>query len=118
MRKLISLLLAAIMLAAALASCAVAPRSAAISPRITLTSSDAGSAAAWLTARLGEVPDNIVIGTSADGYGVDVAALEDDGYFIRSCGDEVALLAKTADGLDRAVRKYRYVLRSRCPARP
>ena len=33
-------------------------------------------------------------------------ALEADGYIIRSLGGEVALFARTTDGLDRAVRKY------------
>ncbi len=32
--------------------------------------------------------------------------LEADGYIIRSLGGEVALFARTTDGLDRAVRKY------------
>ena len=106
MKKTICILLAALMLAAALASCAVLPR-AAISAKIRLTSSDAAEAAAWLETRLGErLTDRVVLGTSADGYSVDVSALEDDGYFIRSLGDEVALLAKTAEGLDRVVRKY------------
>ncbi len=113
MKKALSLILAALFVAAALAAAPAAakkgsanvPQSDKISPRITLTSSDAADAAAWLTARLGEVPDRVVIGTSADGYGVDLAALEADGYYIRSLGGEVALSARTADGLDRAVRK-------------
>ena len=63
MRRLTSLLIAAVMLVAALASCAAATAAAkkgladapncAISPRITLTSSDASDVAEWLTARLG-----------------------------------------------------------------
>ena len=108
MKKLISILLAALMLAAALASCAtVAPSRSAISANIRVTSSDAEDAAAWLTERLGDaLTDRVVLGTSADGYGVNVSALESDGYFIRALGDEIALFARTADGLDRAVRKY------------
>ena len=98
------------MLAAALAGCAGAPQTAAlhaISANIRVTSSDANDAAAWLTERLGDaLTDRVVLGTDADGYGVDVSALEDDGYFIRSLGGEVALFARTTDGLDRAVRKY------------
>ena len=105
MKKALALTLAVIMLAAALAGCSAAP-TANISANIRVTSSDATDAAAWLTERLGAITDNVVIGTDADGCGVDVSALEDDGYFIRSLGDEVALLAKTAVGLDRAVRKY------------
>ena len=105
MKKLLALILAALMIAAALASCAVAPTAS--DPHIRLTSSDASDAAAWLDARLGDaLIDRVVLGTDADGYAVDVSALEDDGYFIRAFGDEVALFARTTDGLDRAVRKY------------
>ena len=106
MKKIIALLLAAVMLAAALASCAVSPN-AAISANVRLTSSDAASAAAWLTERLGDALNgSVVLGTSADGYCVDLSALESDGYFIRSFGREDVLFARTAEGLDRAVRKY------------
>ena len=107
MKKLLSLILAAIMLAASLASCASVAPSAAISANIRITSSDAGDAAAYLTARLGErLTSRVVLGTDAAGYGIALDALEDDGYVIRSLGDEVALFARTTDGLDRAVRKY------------
>ena len=105
MKKLLALFLAAVTLSAALAGCATSPKSA-ISAKIRLTSSDASDAAAWLTERLGTVADNVVMGTNAEDYGVDVSALEDDGYFFRSFNDEVVLLAKTRDGLDRAARKY------------
>ena len=106
MKRLISLILAAIMLVAALASCAGTP-TASYKSNIRLTSSDAADAAAWLTERLGnKLTDRIVLGTDADGYGVDVSTLESDGYFIRALDSEVALFARTTDGLDRAVRKY------------
>ena len=108
MKRKLALILAAVMLAAALASCAGTPNSnAAISANIRVTSSDAESAAAWLTDRLGDaLTDRVVIGTNADGYGVDVSALESDGYVVRNLGGEVALFARTKDGLDRAARKY------------
>ena len=108
MKKLLSLFLAALMLAAAFTGCAAAPEArASFAAHIRLTSSDAQDAAAWLADRLGErLTDSVVLGTDVDGYGVDVSALEDDGYFIRSLGGEVALFARTTDGLDRAVRKY------------
>ena len=106
MKKLLALILAVIMLAAALASCASAPK-AAYSANVRVTSSDAESAAAWLTSRLGDkLTDSVVLGTDAAGCGVDLSALENDGYVIRSLGDEVALFARTASGLDRAARKY------------
>ena len=110
MKRTLSVILAAVMLAASLASCAAktAPTStAAYSANIRVTSSDAADAAAWLSARLGErLTASVVIGTDADGYGIDVSSLEDDGYFIRSFGREDVLFAKTDDGLDRAVRRY------------
>ena len=109
MKKYLSLILAAIFLASVLTSCASleqrSPR-AALDPKITVTSSDAADAAAWLDARLDTIPDRVVIGTDAAAYGVDVSSLEDDGYFIRKSGGEVMMFAKSADGLDRAVRKY------------
>ena len=106
MKKLLALILAAVLAASALASCAVRP-TAALGSGICTTSSDAADAAQWLADRLGDRPnDRIVLGTDATGYGVDLSALEDDGYVIRALGDEVALFARTTDGLDRAVRRY------------
>ena len=109
MKKKLALALAAITLAAVLSSCAfVSPNGAsAVNANIRLTSSDAEDAAAWLSERLGDkLTDSVVVGTSADGYGVDLSALEDDGYIIRSLGGEIALFARTTNGLDRAARKY------------
>ena len=108
MKKTLCLLLAAVFIASVLTACGERKNAAAaINANVRVTSSDATDAAAWLTARLGDkLTDRVVLGTNADGYGVDVSALEDDGYFIRSLGGEVALLAKTAEGLDRVVRKY------------
>ena len=108
MKRLLALALPVVMLAACLAGCAGTPETtSAIPANIRLTSSDAGDAAAWLTERLGErLTDRVVIGTDADGLGVDLADLEDDGYLIRSLGDEIALLARTPEGLDRAVRRF------------
>ena len=106
MKKTLSFVLAAIFLASVLASCASFEPQSTLDPKITVTSSDAKDAAQWLDARLETIPDRIVIGTDASSYGVDVSALEDDGYIIRHIGDEIALFAKSADGLDRAARKY------------
>ena len=106
MKKSLCILLAAIFLASVLAACAVSP-TATVGSRVRITSSDAADAAAWLTERLGDrLTDSVVVGTDADGYGVDLASLEADGFFIRACGGEDVLLAKTTDGLDRAARKY------------
>ena len=107
MKRTLAFILAALIVAASLASCASPAQTAAISPNICITSSDAGDAAAWLDSRLGErLTGEVVIGTDADGYALDLSALEADGYFIRSFGREDVLFARTADGLDRAVRKY------------
>ena len=108
MKKSIAMILAAIFVASVLTACGEQKTAtAAISANVRVTSSDAKDAAAWLSERLGDaLTDRVVLGTDAAGYGVDVSSLEDDGYFIRSFGDEVALFAKTADGLDRAARKY------------
>ena len=105
MKKSIAAALAAIIAASALSSCAPRP-SPALDPKITLTSSDAADAAAWLDERLDEIPDRVVIGTDASAYGVDLSALEDDGYVIRALDGEIALLARTESGLDRAVRRF------------
>ena len=108
LKRTICIALCAAMLAAALASCAVpTEKSGAISANVRMTSSDALDAAAWLTERLGErMTGRVVLGTSADGYDLDLSPLENDGYFIRAFGGEDVLFAKTTDGLDRAVRKY------------
>ena len=106
MRKALAMILAAVMLAACLASCAVIP-TATTGSKIRTTSSDAEDAAAWLAGRLGDkLTEDVVLGTNDGGYEVDLSALAADGYFIRVLGDKVALLARTTEGLDRAVRRY------------
>ena len=107
MKKVLCVLLAAVFIASVLTACGEKKNAAAISANIRVTSSDATDAAAWLTERLGDaLTDRVVIGTDADGYGIDVSSLEADGYVIRSLDGEVALFARTQDGLDRAVRRY------------
>lgn len=106
MKKLFSVLLAAAIFLCAAGSCAMIDKKSAPDPMISVTSSDAEGAAAWLGERLGDVPERVILGTSADGYGVDLYALEDDGYVIRRLDGEIALFARTANGLDRAVRRY------------
>ena len=107
MKKALCTALAALMLVACLASCTSAPTANAANAHIRMTSSDAADAAAWLEARLGErLTDSVVLGTSSEGFGVSLDALENDGYVIRALGSEIALLARTTEGLDRAVREY------------
>ena len=105
MKKIFSLALCAAMLASALASCA--SDEGRLDPAITLTSSDARANAEWLDNRLDEIPDDVVIGIGSDEeYGIDMSDFEDDGYILREMGGEVLIFGASADGLDRAVRKY------------
>ena len=106
MKKSLSLILAALFCASAFASCA-ADGEKALDPNITYTSSESAASAEWLDARLGSIPDKLILGTGASAqYGVDMSSFEDDGYVIREYGDEILLFGKTATGLDKAVRKY------------
>ena len=74
-----------------------------------LTSTSSGTPTnadlAWLSSRLGEVPDGLTAGLASD-LGIDMTAFEDDGYMIRTDKSETVVAAKTADGLDRALRRY------------
>ena len=105
MKKIIPLALCAAMLAGTLASCA--SDEGRLDPAITLTSSDAQAGAEWLDNRLDEIPDDVVIGIGSDAeYGIDMSDFESDGYILREMGGEVLIFGASADGLDRAVRKY------------
>ena len=106
MKKILSLLLCAVMLALALASCAV-DDSQNISANISVASSAAESYALWLTDRLGLVPDNVIMAVGEDNsYGIDMSDFEDDGYVIKNVNGDILLLGKTGEGLDLAARKY------------
>ena len=104
MKKIISIILCALTLASALASCA--QRTDGLDPAIAVTSSDARANAEWLDERLDAIPGRVVIGTDGSAYGVDVSALESDGYIIRAVGGETLIFARAAEGLDAAVRKF------------
>ena len=106
MKKILTLVLAAIIFASVLASCADVSPDVYVDPKIIVTSSDAYDASEWLADRLGTLPERVVIGTDASEYGIDLSSLDSDGYMIRDFGGKTALFARTADGLDRAVRKY------------
>ena len=100
MKRILSLLLCAVMLASALASCAVND-SQRISQNISVASSAAEDYALWLTDRLGLVPDNVIMAVGDDNsYGIDMSDFEDDGYVIKNVGGDVLLLGKTGEGLD------------------
>ena len=103
MKKALSLILAALFAASALASCAT------LSGFESSSSAAVSSARAWLEDRLGDnVPDELIIDTAdaADRYDVDMSDFEDDGYYIRAESGEVVILGATDAALDRAVRQY------------
>ena len=99
MKKILSIILAAV-LAASAVSCAV-PASPAAS------ASEDAQYTSYLAER-GKLPDSLFIGTDADAkrYGVDMTAFADDGFFTRADSESVVILAKTDEGIDRAVRDY------------
>ena len=99
MKKTLSIILSAIFAASALASCADSTSAS------TASSSAYTADIAWLEARLGEMPDNVTVGLASD-LGIDMTSFENDGYLIRTNDGETVVCAKSADGLDRAVRKY------------
>ena len=106
MKKTISLILAAVCTASALASCGTTgDRVVEGADPYKATSSVTYADEAWLKSRIGEVPDNVTVGT-ADSLGINMTDFESDGYLIRTTDGETVLCGKTADGLDRAVRRY------------
>ncbi len=100
----LSAFLVAAMLAGVLVSCAGRDGKTGI----TATSSDAEQYAEWLNVRLGDnVTGRVIVGIgSDDSYAVDMTGFEDDGYIIKSQADQTVIFGKSADGLDRGVRKY------------
>ena len=99
MKRLLSLILSAILCASALASCA-APTSP--------SASSSSDAEAYLRSRIGDGADDCILASGDDAVAkyADLVSFRDDGYVIRRIGDQTAILAKTDDGLDRGVRYY------------
>lgn len=99
MKRIISLALVSLMLSTTVACAKTEPAK---------ISSSASAEETFLLERLGEIPEDIVLGDAATAaeYGVDMTDFEDDGYIIRTVGHETLLFGKTEDGLDRAVREY------------
>ncbi len=106
--KLITALLTGAMLVGTFASCNTVPDETVVPLGVTVASSDAEEYAVWLSDRFdGDIPHEIVVGIdSSDEYAVDMTDFEDDGYIIKKQGDATVIFGKTADGLDRGVRKY------------
>lgn len=103
MKRIISLALSLVTAATVMASCATVDDA-----RGSITASaDARKYADWLCDRLDTVPEGLTLGIGSDErYAVDMSDFSDEGYVIRSVGDETVAFGKTAEGLDRAVRAY------------
>ena len=104
MKRTLPLILAGVMTATVLSSCAVPENG------YSLTAS-AGTEkfVSLLEDRLTEMPDSLVIASGDDtkAYGVDVSAfVDDEGYTIRAEDGDVVILGKTDAALDRAVRQF------------
>jgi len=101
MRKHLSIILSALMLVSVLASCGES--------RLTsVSSSEIAEEISLYTRLVGEEPDESVTlacGEDAAAY-ADMSSLRDDGYIIRRTSNELFILGKTEDGLDRGVRYY------------
>lgn len=106
-RRVVSGALVSVMLVGSIAACAKIDENV-LASNISAASSAAAEYAEWLNERLGgEVPDEVVVGIDSSAeYGVDMTTFEDDGYIIKKQNDTVVIFGKTADGLDRGVRKY------------
>lgn len=104
MKKTLSLILAALLAASVLASCALNGEN-----EYSQSSSEYEDAYALLD-RLsgGEAKGDFVLacGEEATSLSADLSSFTDEGYVIRRIGDETAILGKTEDGLDRGVRYY------------
>ena len=100
MKRILSLALSALLAASALASCA-APTAPIAS------SSDISASVEFLNSRVADTSD-IIVGDAdkAASFGIDMTGFEDSGYTIRRIDGQTAILAKTADGVDRAVRDF------------
>jgi hypothetical protein len=103
--RIISLTLAGIISASALASCNTPEKNGS---SIT-ASAGAETYAAFLEERLGVMPDSLIIASGDDtaAYGVDTSSfIGNEGYTIRAKDGEVVILGKNEKGLDRAVRQF------------
>lgn len=101
MKKILSLILSAILAATSFASCSVYPDKS-ISPSISVSSSDAEDSARWLTDRLGTLNEKVHLGVND----FDMSGFEDDGYIIRTEDEETVIVGKTQLALSNAVRSY------------
>lgn len=98
MKKILAFVLSAVMIATLFSGCSDAPY-----VRMAVTGSSSAKYADFLKEKIGDC--DVLLGIGGE-YGVDMSDFEDDGYLIRTEDGRDLILGKTADGLDRAVRKY------------
>ncbi len=104
MKRLLCLLLAVLFAASVITGCAAKEAGTGV------TSSGADTYAAWLDSRLektdGAVKRSITVARADSGCGVDLSSFNEDGFYIRANATDAVILARTDEGLDRAVRRY------------
>ncbi len=106
--RVLSAVLVSAMIVGGVASCSKEDKKPNVSDGVNAAVTEAETYVTWLTERLGgDVKDPVVLGLeSSDDYGIDMTDFEDDGYIIRKDDNVTLIFGKTADGLDRGVRKY------------
>ena len=112
MKKILALVLSVLTASSVLASCSGERAAEKYSPKITVSSSDAAESAAWLTEKLGDRLTDEVYLAVGDAKGIDMSDFENDGYVIRTDAGNALIVGRSADGLDRGVRKYAKAVQS------
>ena len=114
MKKLISMILAAVMLLSVVSCGKTVPAELSVT-----ASAGMEKYTALFEERVDVMPDSltIAVGKDADAYGVDVSGFSDsEGYTVRAADGDVVILAKNADGADRGVRGIVHYDLSLCTA--
>ena len=112
MKKILALALSVLTVSSVLASCSGERAAEKYSPKITVSSSDAAESAVWLTEKLGDRLTDEVYLAVGDAKGIDMSDFENDGYVIRTDVGNALIVGRSADGLDRGVRKYAKAVQS------
>lgn len=112
MKKILALVLSVLTVSSVLASCSGERAAEKYSPKITVSSSDAAESAVWLTEKLGDRLTDEVYLAVGDAKGIDMSDFENDGYVIRTDAGNALIVGRSADGLDRGVRKYAKAVQS------
>jgi len=103
MKKFISSVLAAVVLASSLIACSVPTNDSA-----TASAGENDAYFDFLKSNLDDMPNDVVIGDAdkALSYGIDMSDIADDGFVTRATDGQLLIFGKTDDGLDRAVRDF------------